>query len=276
VTGSSLVVGALLMCGWLLACWVPGRARLRVVAGGRSSEALLRKGILAVGAAVMLVAVVGLTTAVLACLAGAVVAAAVTRARSRRALEATRASVVELLRAAAGELRSGRPGGAAFAAAVESAEPGLRVAIWPLAAVAARGDVAELADAMRVVAASGAGLAGLSRFAACWQVAATSGAALAPAVDRVADALHDEIAFAASVAASLAAPRATVRLLAVLPVLGLALGGAIGARPVSFLLGSPAGLGCLAVAVGFDAAGVAWARRIAHRARSHRTDLLAR
>jgi len=75
VTGSSLVVGALLMCGWLLACWVPGRARLRVVAGGRSSEALLRKGILAVGAAVMLVAVVGLTTAVLACLAGAVVAA---------------------------------------------------------------------------------------------------------------------------------------------------------------------------------------------------------
>jgi tight adherence protein B len=266
VTWSSLVVGALLMCGWLLALRVPGRARLRALMVGRSVESLPRKGIFIVGAAVALVAVVGLTAALLAGLAGAVAALVVTRARARRAQEATRAGVVELLRAVAGELRSGRAAGVAFAVAVESAEPGMRVAIAPLAVVAARGDAAELADAMRAVAACGRALAGLSRFAACWQVAASSGAALAPAVDRVADALHDEIGFATSLAASLAGPRATVRLLAALPVLGLALGGAIGARPVSFLLGSPAGLCCLALAVAFDAAGVGWARRIARQA----------
>lgn len=267
MTASSLVVGALLMSGWLLAGRVPGRARLRaVLGGGGSTKPLARKGILSAGAVAALVALVGLTTAVLAGLAGAVVAVVVTRARARRAQEATRAGVVELLRAVAGELRSGRAAGAAFAAAVESAEPGLRAAIAPLVDVAARGDAGELAAAMRVAASSSRALAGLSRFAACWQVAARSGAALAPAVDRVADALHDEIAFASSLAASLAAPRATVRLLAALPVLGLALGGAIGARPVSFLLGTPAGLCCLAVAVGFDAAGVGWARRIARKA----------
>jgi tight adherence protein B len=239
------------------------------IANRRSPESLQNKAILGfatAAAAAVLVAAVGLAAALAAGVAGAVVAWAVTRARARQAQEAIRVGVIELLRSVAAELRSGRPAGIAFSVAVELAEPRLRAAIAPLADVAARGDVGELADAMRATAASRRELAGLSRFAACWQVAATSGGALAPAVDRVADALHDEIDFAKSLAASLAAPRATVRLLAGLPVLGLALGGAIGARPLAFLLGSPAGLCCLAVAAGFDAAGVSWARRIARQA----------
>ena len=266
MTGSSLIVGALLMCGCLLLVRVPGRRRLRVVASRSSPKSWLNKGILGSAAGALLVVAVGLTAAVAAGVAGAVVAWAVARARVRQARAATRVGVVELLRSVAGELRSGRPAGVAFAVAAQLAEPRLRAVIAPLADVAARGDAGELADAMRAIAASRRDLAGLSRFAACWQVAATSGGALAPAVDRVADALHDEIDFAKSLTASLAAPRATVRLLAVLPVLGLALGGAIGARPLAFLLGSPAGLSCLAVAAGFEAAGVSWARRIARQA----------
>jgi tight adherence protein B len=266
VTSSPAAVAALLMCGYLAAARTPSRRRLAALVIGPPSKSLVSKGILGVAAGVGMLLLVGLTTTMLAVAAGGVMAWTVTRARARRAEAALRAGVVELLRAVAGELRSGRPAGAAFSAAAESADPGLLSAIAPLAHVAAGGDPGELAAASRAVASSGRGLAGLARFAACWQVADTSGAALAPAIDRVADALHDEIEFAQSLAASLAAPRATVRLLAALPVVGLALGGVLGARPLAFLLDSPAGLGCLAIAAAFDVIGLRWGRRIARRA----------
>ncbi len=101
---------------------------------------------------------------------------------------------------------------------------------------------------------------------ACWRVAAASGAALAPAIDRVADALQDEIDLGREVTSIMAGPRATVHVLAGLPLIGLLLGTAIGARPIDFLFGSAPGVGCLFGAVVFDALGVAWARRIARRA----------
>lgn len=266
MTGSSLLAGGLLLCGSLAAFPPRSGRRLAGLTAAEPRKSLLHKGILGLVAAVALVAVIGPLAAALAGAAGAVVTWVVIRARARQAEESTRAAVVELLRAVAGELRAGRPAGVAFAAAARSAAPRLGAAIGPLSDAAARGDPGELAAALRAAAESGGGLAGLARFAACWQVAATSGAALAPAVDRVADALHDEIEFAAALTAALAGPRATARLLAVLPILGLALGGVIGARPLAFLVGSPAGLCCLAVAAGFEAAGVGWARRIARRA----------
>ncbi len=266
MTGRSIAVAALLMCGWVALFSPPSVRRLSALGPGRPRDSLLGKAILGGVAAVVLLAVVGVTVTALAFGAGAVVGWAVTRARDRQAATAMRAAVVGLLRAVAGELRSGRPAGAAFAAAVELADPRLRAAVGPLAPIAARGDPAELSDLVREIASTEPGLIGLSRFAACWQVAASSGAALAPAIDRVADALHDELDFAESLAAALAAPRATVRLLAVLPLVGLVLGAVLGARPLAFLFGAPAGWCCLVVAIGFDAAGVFWSRRIARRA----------
>ncbi len=263
---SSLVAGALLMCGFLAAARAPSGRRLAALIHVRPEHSLFRKGILGVLSGVGLIALVGLTATALAVAAGVVVAWAAARARARQAESATRTAVVELLRAVAGELRSGRPAAAAFAAAAESAQPALRAAMAPLAQVAACGDAGELAAALRTAASSGRGLEGLSRFAACWQVAGASGGSLAPAIDRVADALHDEVDFAQSLAASLAAPRATVRLLAALPIAGLGLGGVFGARPLAFLLGSPVGLCLLVMAAGLDAAGVVWGNRIAHRA----------
>jgi tight adherence protein B len=112
----------------------------------------------------------------------------------------------------------------------------------------------------------GAGFGRLSRVAACWRVAATSGTALAPVIERVGDALHDEIDLARDVESSLAGPRSTIRLLAGLPIIGLVLGAAIGARPLSFLLDAWAGRGCLTVGVGLDLLGIAWAGRIAGHA----------
>jgi tight adherence protein B len=138
----------------------------------------------------------------------------------------------------------------------------LRTALAPSFAAAAQGGEGELAELLMTAAAS-PGLSGLSRLAACWGVAASAGSALAPALDRIADGLQDEIDVGLDIATALAGPRATVQLLAVLPAIGLAFGTAIGADPVSFLFGSLIGFGCLSGAVILDLAGLAWARRIA-------------
>jgi tight adherence protein B len=182
-----------------------------------------------------------------------------------RDLQHTRAAVVDLCRATAAELRAGRTSAEAFAVAVQSAPTRLRGPLLPAVAVARRGDNGDLADAVARVAPS-PGCDGLRAVVACWRVAAASGAALAPAIDRVADALQDEIDLGRDVTSIMAGPRATVQVLAVLPMIGLLLGTAIGARPIYFLFGSAPGIGCLLGAVVLDALGVAWARRIARRA----------
>jgi tight adherence protein B len=61
----------------------------------------------------------------------------------------------------------------------------------------------------------------------------------------------------------LSAPRATSRLLAVLPLAGLALGYGFGGDPVGFLAGSAPGQLSLVVGVALGCAGVLWTERIA-------------
>jgi tight adherence protein B len=165
----------------------------------------------------------------------------------------------------AAELRAGRASAEAFAAAVQAGPGRLSIALQSAVAVGRRGDNGDLADAVARVAVT-PGCDGLRAVVACWRVAAASGAALAPAIDRVADALQDEIDLSREVASIMAGPRATVHVLAGLPVIGLLLGTAIGARPINFLFGSALGVGCVVGAVVLDALGIAWSRRIAHRA----------
>jgi tight adherence protein B len=195
----------------------------------------------------------------------AAVALAVLRARKARERIEDRAGVVDLCRAMAAELRAGRAAAEAFAAAAHGAPARLSDLLRSAVSIGHRGDVADLADAVAAVARN-PDCRGLSRIVACWRVAAASGAALAPAIDRVADALQDEIDVARDVASTLAGPRATVQLLACLPLIGLLLGTAIGARPAEFLVRSGPGVGCLVAAIALDVAGVGWARRIAARA----------
>jgi tight adherence protein B len=185
--------------------------------------------------------------------------------RRARELLHTRAAVVDLCRALAAELRAGRSSAEAFAAAVQAGPTRLSAVLRSAVAVGRRGDTGDLADAVARVAAS-PGCDGLRAVVACWRVAAASGAALAPAIDRVADALQDEIDLGREVTSIMAGPRATVHVLAGLPVIGLLLGTAIGARPTDFLVGSVPGVGCVLGAALLDGLGVAWARRIARRA----------
>ena len=185
--------------------------------------------------------------------------------RRTRELRHTRAAVVDLCRAMAAELRAGRASADAFADAVQAGPIRLSAVLRPAVAIGRRGDSGDLADSVARVAAS-PGCDGLRAVVACWRVAAASGAALAPAIDRVADALQDEIDLGREVTSTMAGPRATVQVLAGLPVIGLLLGTAIGARPIDLLFGSAPGVGCVFGAVVLDALGVAWSRRILRRA----------
>jgi tight adherence protein B len=86
---------------------------------------------------------------------------------------------------------------------------------------------------------------------------------LASVIDGLAEALRDEQTHREEVALQLAGPRATARLLAGLPLLGLLMAVALGARPFAFLLGTAPGGLCLGLGVGLDALGLWWTRRLA-------------
>nr|WP_234482239.1 type II secretion system F family protein [Streptomyces sp. MBT49] len=188
--------------------------------------------------------------------------------RVRRAAEVRRAgerrgdAVIALCAALAGEVLAGRqPGEALQRAARDSGGLGEAQAVV-LAAARFGGDV----PGALAVAARQPGADGLLGLAACWRVAVDQGAGLAAGLDRLEQALRAEREQRADLRAQLAGPRATVVMLACLPVLGLALGAALGADPLHVLLHTGAGLGCLLVGGVLEAAGMWWALRIVRAA----------
>ncbi|MHC5703074.1 type II secretion system F family protein [Streptomyces tirandamycinicus] len=180
----------------------------------------------------------------------------------RRAEDGRAAAVIALCGGIVGELRAGgQPGQALLTVGRATGALGAAEAAV-LSAARFGGDVpAELRRASREPGAGG--LAGL---AACWLVAVDSGAGLATGIDRLEAALRSERDQRAALRAQLAGARSTVVVLALLPVIGLALGWALGADPLRVLLHSPAGLGCLVVGGLLEAAGLYWATRIVRAA----------
>jgi tight adherence protein B len=200
----------------------------------------------------------------LACAAG--VAAGI-RAR-RRAVQAARAGavrafVLETCRATAAELRTGRLPDAALVTAIELADPPPDLDLRSVRCAAATGG--DVAAELRL-AARARGAAGLARLAVCWHVAATTGAGLAEAVDRVADGLSADEAIRREVAAALAGPRASARLLLVLPLLGVLLGTALGTDPAGWLLHTGAGQLALGAAAALTGLGIQWTDRMVRSA----------
>lgn len=179
--------------------------------------------------------------------------------------EGRRAVLVEVCRAVAAELRAGRAPERALAVAVDPLlAPGalagpLQAELVPLLVAARTG--APVAPVLRALAPAPGAEAARS-LALCWQVAGQSGSGLAAAVERVADGAAADAALRRQLAAELAAPRATARLLAVLPLLGVLLGTALGAQPLTVLLSTPLGLGCLVLGALLTCAGTWWAGRI--------------
>lgn len=215
-------------------------------------------------AAGVVLAVLG--ASVLPAVAGAAAMPLLRRARlaraARRAQERRADAVIALCGALAGEVRAGRqPGEALLRAARDSGGLGDAQAAV-LAAARFGGDV----PGALAMAARQPGAEGLRGLAACWRVAVDQGAALAAGLERLDGALRAERDQRADLRAQLSGARATAVLLAGLPVLGLALGTAMGADPLRVLLHTGAGLGCLVVGGLLEGVGLWWALRIVRAA----------
>jgi tight adherence protein B len=98
--------------------------------------------------------------------------------------------------------------------------------------------------------------------AAVWTVSERSGAPAADVLDRVEQDLRATERLRREVTAQLAGARSTAALLAVLPLLGIGLGAAMGARPLHVLFGTGWGQVALLVGAGLDALGLMWTARI--------------
>lgn len=247
---------------WFL--WAGPPAARRLVAPGRPRDRLR-----AVGARVLPVTAVGVSAgagAVAGGGAGAAIglsaglavltAGVVLRAHRRRSAAAARAAeVADACQLLAGLLRVGHvPAGALRVAARDA--PVLAEAA---AMLRVGGEVPPVLRSLARVP----GRAGLAELAAAWEVAGATGASLTATLDALADRLASRQGVSRVVAAELSAPRATGRLLAVLPVAGLALGYALGGDPLSFLTGSWPGRASLVAGVALGCAGVVWTERIA-------------
>lgn len=181
--------------------------------------------------------------------------------RRRRAAKARRSRQQAVSRACwalAAEVAAGRV--PAEALGVVAADEAVLRPAWRTAALG--GDVVNCwRDESRA-----AGLEGLGRLASAWQLSARTGAPLADTIKVVAEDARRRQRLSHTVDAELAAPRATTRLLAALPLVGLALGLLVGGDPAGFLLDSLAGQACLVASVVLAGCGLEWGEHLASRA----------
>ena len=179
--------------------------------------------------------------------------------RARAAVtEKTRDRVLECCDLLGAELAAGQPAEAALGQAAE-AWP----AFGPVAQCQAYGG--DVPAALRRAALE-PGAEGMALVAAAWHVSHQTGHGLADALGRVAQTLRDARATDRVVRGELASARATARLVAALPLVALAIGAGSGGDPLSFLIGTPIGLACLAGGLGLGLAGLAWIERLASEA----------
>ncbi|MFC6150428.1 type II secretion system F family protein [Mumia xiangluensis] len=252
--------------GWLLAGRTLATRQLATVSPARegaSDEPAAPRGRLrgplpiAVPVATVVVLAGTGVTVVAVLVAGCVawlVAALRLRSRARTARRRTHAHVTAACEALAAELAAGLPPSLALErVAADHAE---------LRPVDARVRLGGDAAAAFRAAAMQPGAEGLRDVAAAWSVSVRSGAGLAAVLDRVVEGLRARDDIVREVDATLGPPRATARLLAVLPLLALALGAALGGNPVAFLLSGGIGSWCLATGAALAVAGVLWVERI--------------
>ena len=243
----------------------PGRglARLREppTGGARPTTTALAAAVVA-GGGLLMAMHVPLSLVVVTAVAVVAVHRVRRTRREARATDDRRAATVEVTFALAGELRAGRTTAEALAAVAAGAgplEPGFAAAART---VLAGGDAFEelrhLADP--------SGAERLRSVVAAWSVAAAAGGRVAVVLERLGEAMESEDELRRELDAAMAGPRATMALLALLPVLGLALGQAVGARPVQLLLHRPLGWLLLAGATVLDLGGVVATRAIARTA----------
>ncbi len=238
---------------------VPAAALVAGLAGLRGGTSLAGPagpaGLAGLAALAGLVAA-GPVAAGLAAVCAGVVASGLRAARVAGAAAARRDAELEFLAALAAELRSGRHPVAALSAVQAPADAGLEEALVTARATAILGG--DVSASMRRAGACSA----LSRLAAAWQLSEESGAPLADLVAQVATDVRSTVDLQRDIHIELTGARATGLVLALLPLLGVALGAAMGAQPLRVLLHTPAGAVCVAAGLAFELVGLVWVRRL--------------
>jgi tight adherence protein B len=228
----------------------PGRER------GAGTAALPVAVGVSLACACAVLVVYGLLLAIATGAAGAVGCLLCRDAARRRDEAAGRAEVRSAVRVLIGELEAGSHLDAALRAAAGVAPRHAKA--FGAAAVAA----ARAGDAGGVLVADPRTRAiGLA-----WRMGTDSGVALAGVLATVAADLRADEDQRRVVDTALSGPRASAVLLSGLPLVGIALGVAMGARPLDVLTGSSAGRLLCCAGVLLDVAGVLWMRRILRRA----------
>ncbi|SDN50706.1 type II secretion system F family protein [Geodermatophilus sp. DSM 45219] len=261
------MTGALLVLAAALLLW-PGSAARRsqrrgsVSAPRDTASGLSSRVPLPVVAAVGATAVTGLlSTPLVAVLAGgcaALTARAELRRRAGVREEARLAALGEALTALGAELRSGR-----------SLDEATRAAVG---ACADEGSGRALARAVRSPEDGTGGVPtdelgqALGRVAAAARLSARTGCSLAAVVGAVEDDLRARSRQRLELRSATAGSRASAALLAGLPVLGLVMGGGVGADPWRVLTTTATGQVLLVAGVGLEVAGLAWSARLVSRA----------
>jgi tight adherence protein B len=201
-----------------------------------------------------------LSTPLVAVLAGGCAAFGARAELRRRAgvqEEARVTALVEALTALGAELRGGR-----------SLEEATRAAV---AACADEDSGRALARAVRTPEDGGPEADGelgraLARVAAAARLSGRTGCSLAAVVSAVEDDLRARSRQRLELRSATAGSRASAALLAGLPVLGLVMGGGVGADPWHVLTATPTGQVLLVAGVGLEVAGLAWSARLVSRA----------
>lgn len=198
--------------------------------------------------------------------AALLVVAVVVHRRSRVRARATVEAGQELsgaLRGVVTDLRAGADPASALGTAADQSSPELGRRLRALAGAARWGGNAPSFQ-------DGGGGSGytdraLTRLAAAWVLAGRHGIPLAALLDVVQRDVETTARAAQRLDARLAGARAGTGVLAVLPVVGLALGEAMGAAPVRVLATTPFGSVLLLLGALFLLAGVAWSTAITGR-----------
>lgn len=204
-------------------------------------------------------------------------------ARRRRAAD-DRAAAEDLLVAFAAELDAGADPATSLRSAVTAAHPAVttRAGGRPDSGAGGPGDgeLETVASGLAAGADPAALLTGcqtpaLRQLGVALLVCRTGGARLTPVVRALAGQAQADARRAGELAAALAGPRSSGRLVAGLPLLGIAFAALLGAGPMHVLLRTPTGLACLAAGVLLDLLGLRWLRwtgdRVARRAEPRAT-----
>jgi tight adherence protein B len=130
---------------------------------------------------------------------------------------------------------------------------------------ARRGD--DVVDALLATLSSAADDDPWRAVAAAWSVSTESGAAIAPALRSFAAVLRAIERSRREVEVALAGPLVSSRIVLALPLVAVGLGAVLGFDVIGVLVGTPAGLACLAVGSALAAGAVVWVRRLTARAR---------